>query len=133
LTPDPNVPPQPLWFHQVEPKFDTSRRLCEHVAIAVAAVFAVPLGELRATTRHRSAAAFARQSAMYLAHVALGLSLTEVGRAFGRDRTTAAYACGRVENLRDDATFDAMLHDLECTCGALRLQLIEHVTQEVRS
>ena len=39
---------------------------------------------------------------MYLAHVTCGLSLTEVGEVFARDRTTVAHACGRVEDLRDD-------------------------------
>ena len=58
--------------------------------IATAAAFAVPVGELIATSRRSAYVAFARQSAMYLAHVTFGLSYTEVGRAFGRDRTTAA-------------------------------------------
>ncbi len=116
----PNSALPPLWFHSVEPSPDPSRRACELVADAVATTFAVPLGELCATTRRQAAAALARQSAMYLAHVVFGLSLTEVGRAFGRDRTTAAYACGRVENLRDDPALDAILDALECACGSLR-------------
>lgn len=94
-------------------------RLCDLTALAVATAFAVPLSELRASTRRPSSIAFARQSAMYLAHVVFGLTLTDVGRAFGRDRTTAAYACGRVENLRDDPDLDAMLEALEGTCGLL--------------
>jgi chromosomal replication initiation ATPase DnaA len=119
----PNPVLQPLWFHSIEPSTDPSRRACELVAEAVAATFAIPLGELCATTRRQAAAAFARQSAMYLAHVVFGLTLTEVGRAFGRDRTTAAYACGRVENRRDDPAFDAILDALECACGSLRPSL----------
>ena len=120
---DPDAAHQALWFHNIEPNFDPPRRLCEHVAIAVATVFAVPLGELRATTRRKSAAAFARQNAMYLAHVVFGLSLTEVGRAFGRDRTTAAYACGRVEHLRDDPELDSILQGLETAFGPLQAEL----------
>ena len=80
---------------------------------AVAAAFTVPLGELRANTRRRASVALARQSAMYLAHVALGLTFTEVGRAFGRDRTTAAHACRRIEDRRREARLDAALADLE--------------------
>jgi chromosomal replication initiation ATPase DnaA len=50
---------------------------------------------------------------MYLAHVALGWSYSEIGRAFGRDRTTAAYACRQVEERREDPAFDAALRALE--------------------
>jgi chromosomal replication initiation ATPase DnaA len=51
--------------------------------------------------------------AMYLAHIMLGLSLTEVGDRFGRDRTTVAHACARVEDGRDDPVFDAAVTRLE--------------------
>ena len=63
-------------------------------------------------TRSRAPIAFARQVSMYVSHVALGLSLTEVGRKFGRDRTTAAHACRLVEDLRDDRDFDFALDHL---------------------
>ena len=53
----------------------------------VAAVFDVEIGDLRALTRCSPRAAFARQVAMYLAHVVCGLSLTEIGALFQRDRT----------------------------------------------
>jgi chromosomal replication initiation ATPase DnaA len=80
---------------------------------AVAAAFVVPVAELRAPTRRRASIALARQSAMYLAHVAFGLTFTEVGRAFGRDRTTAAHACRRIEDRRREARLDAALAELE--------------------
>jgi hypothetical protein len=80
---------------------------------AVAAVFGVPLRALRAQTRGSQRAAFARQVAMYLAHVVLGLSLTEVGAIFARDRTTVAHACAMVEDERDDPELDARLEHLE--------------------
>ncbi len=57
--------------------------------------------------------ASARQLAMYLAHVVGGLSLSEVGRLFGRDRTTVAHACQVVEDRRDDLTFDRAVSLLE--------------------
>lgn len=93
------------------------RQSCDRVEAAVAAAFAVPRAELRAPRRGPAPVAFARQSAMYLAHVALGLSLTRVGRHFGRDRTTAAHACRLVEERRDDPTIDAVLSSLEEVCG----------------
>jgi hypothetical protein len=37
------------------------------------------------------------------------MSLTEVGAMFGRDRTTVAHACLRVEYRRDDPNFDRAL------------------------
>jgi hypothetical protein len=50
---------------------------------------------------------------MYLAHVALGQPLTRVAAGFGRDRSTVAYACRRIEEQRDNAAFDAALAGLE--------------------
>ncbi len=85
----------------------------EAINAAVAAAFVIPVDELRAPTRRRAPVALARQSAMYLAHVACGLTFTEVGRAFGRDRTTAAHACRRIEDRRKEATLDIALADLE--------------------
>jgi len=83
------------------------------VEAAIAAAFAVPVQELRMATRGAASIAFARQSAMYLAHVALGLSYSDVGRIFERDRTTAAHACRLVEERREDPWLDAMLDALE--------------------
>ncbi len=86
---------------------------------AVAAVFDVSLSQLRASTRGSQRVAFARQVTMYLAHVVLGLSLTEVGGLFARDRTTVAHACAAIEDLRDDPLFDAQLDHLECAICSL--------------
>jgi chromosomal replication initiation ATPase DnaA len=87
----------------------------------VSGVFTVRGSDLWSGTRGRSRSAFARQVAMYLAHVAWGLSLTEVGQVFARDRTTVSYACGRVEDMRDDADFDRSLDLLEGVLRALSL------------
>jgi chromosomal replication initiation ATPase DnaA len=62
--------------------------------------------------------AFARQSAMYLAHVGFGLSFEAIGRAFGRDRTTVGHACRIVEDGRDDIWFDCRVATLELICRA---------------
>ena len=80
---------------------------------AVAMVYCVEKGLLRRPTRGRSRVAFARQVAMYLAHVTFGLTLTTVGRAFGRDRTTVSHACALVEDARDNPQFDRTLEILE--------------------
>jgi chromosomal replication initiation ATPase DnaA len=73
----------------------------------------IPIRLLLHDSRCRAEAARARHLAMYLAHVVKGISLTAIGAAFGRDRTTVSYACGLIEDLRDDARFDAELDRLE--------------------
>jgi len=59
-----------------------------------------------------------RQIAMYLMHVELGRKYAEVGRMFGRDRTTVSHACALVEDLREDARFDAEIEGLEARIRA---------------
>jgi hypothetical protein len=101
------------------PLHDDTARICWLLEAATAAAFAVPVDELRAPSRRAPAVAFARQSAMYLAHVVLGLRYSEIGRLFRRDRTTAAYACQLIEDRRDDPAIDRVLHTLEGLCGEL--------------
>ena len=91
------------------------RRIIEQ---AIAPAFAIARHELWAQTRGSPTIAFGRQVAMYLAHISCGLTLTEVGRLFGRDRTTVAHACGLVEDRREHAPFGRALELLE---GAMRL------------
>lgn len=79
----------------------------------VAGAFSVPYSAFRSATRGKSDVAFARQVAMYLTHISCGLSFAEIGRQFGRDRTTVAYACGVVEDRRDDPILDRSLDVLE--------------------
>jgi hypothetical protein len=112
---------RPLWPHG--PGVRAAQRLCDAAAMATAAAFAVPVGELISSSRRSATAAFARQSAMYLAHVTFGLSYSAVARGFGRDRTTAAHACQLIEDRRDDPAIDAVLGSLEHACGALRRRL----------
>lgn len=114
---------RPVWAVSRNPGPKMIQRLCDVALVATASAFALPVGELIATTRRSHYAAFARQSAMYVSHVAFGLSFTEIGRAFGRDRTTAAYACRLIEERRDDPAIDAVIAPLENACGALKLRL----------
>ena len=64
-------------------------------------------------SRGRARTALARQAAMYIAHVGLSFSLTQVGQLFDRDRTTVAHACEVVEQRRDDVAFDRAITLLE--------------------
>lgn len=61
----------------------------------------------------RRSTSHVRQVAMYICHVVLSLPLAEIGAAFGRDRTTVGHACHRVEDRRDDASFDAFVASIE--------------------
>ena len=79
----------------------------------VAHLYDVSMDDLKAGTRRGARAAFARQVVMYLLHVVYGLSMSDVAQTFGRDRSTAAHACHRVEDLRDDPQFDRQLAHLE--------------------
>jgi chromosomal replication initiation ATPase DnaA len=86
---------------------------------SVALVFEIDERQLAAATRGKAPIARARQVAMYIAHIAWRLTLTDVGRLFGRDRTTVAHACEAVEDLRDDPLFDRRLDLLERAIRAL--------------
>ena len=93
------------------------RLIIEHTVMCV---FAVETRDLQLARRGRKNVALARQTAMYLAHVACSLSLTQVGALFDRDRTTVAHACALVEDRRDNADFDLALELLERAIRALR-------------
>lgn len=86
---------------------------CLFIQQVIASAHQVKLAKLRAPTRQRAPVAFARQVAMYLAHISRGLTLTEVGRCFDRDRTTVAHACRLVEDNRDTPEVDLALDCLE--------------------
>lgn len=83
------------------------------LACMVARSHGVTVKELFTHSRSRAPIAATRQLAMYLMHVLLSRSLTEVGRFFGRDRTTVAYACRVVEDMRDMPEFDTETSILE--------------------
>lgn len=104
----------------VPPHEKRSLRAKQVIEVTVSAALGVSCLELQARTRRTASIAFARQVAMYLAHVVYGMSLTQSGQLFGRDRTTAAHACCIVEDKRDDPAFDKMVEHLEK--AVLRLQ-----------
>lgn len=86
------------------------RQVLDHV---VTRVFSIKLKDLSRNSRGRAEVALARQVAMYLAHVTCGLTFTQIGEMFGRDRTTVAHACAVVEDRRDDLQFDRVLQMME--------------------
>lgn len=86
---------------------------------AIATMAGLPAASMRQTRRGRGPVAQARQTAMYLAHVAFGLSLTRVGICFGRDRTTVRHACELTEDRRDDPAWELGLAALEAGLLAL--------------
>lgn len=101
-------------------------RLAEAAAAAMARVPAI---SLRGSRRGRRPVALARQVAMYLAHVAFGLSFTRVGICFGRDRTTVRHACALIEDRRDDPGLEFALSALEAGLIALTDTLAAAATQ----
>ncbi|MCB1521216.1 MAG: chromosomal replication initiator DnaA [Hyphomicrobiaceae bacterium] len=95
---------------------DVKRAVIERT---VEQVFGVAHCDLRRSTRGRAKVARARQVAMYLAHVVCGMTLTDVGRLFDRDRTTVSHACSVIEDERDNQAFDRVLELLEMAVLAL--------------
>jgi chromosomal replication initiation ATPase DnaA len=86
------------------------RRYLETAALAS---FPAPPEAMYQPSRGKAETSFARQVAMYLAHVTLGLNFTRIGEIFGRDRTTASHACVVVEDARDDHVIDRTIEMLE--------------------
>lgn len=90
--------------------------LCRMVTACVAFDFGLEAAALEGLSRGSQRTAFARQIAMYLAHIGFGLSFEAIGRVVGRDRTTVAHACRVVEDARDDIWFDCRVATLELIC-----------------
>ena len=94
---------------------DPAKRLaiCEAMIDVASALFGVSSKDLRSPQRCEKDIARVRQIAMYVCHTTLGISLTEVGRGFSRDRTTVSYAVQVIEDLRDDREFDSIIEQVE--------------------
>ena len=78
---------------------------------------------LASPARGRAPLAGARQKAQYLCHVGFGLSYTEIGARFNRDRTTVAHACRCIEDSRDAPVCDYALSRLEHALSAMAVSL----------
>ncbi|WP_018147664.1 helix-turn-helix domain-containing protein [Henriciella marina] len=75
----------------------------------------IPAEVILASSRRDHHIVRARQVAMYLSHVGLGMSLARVASALDRDRSTVAHGCHKIEDLRDDPGVDEWLDELEQT------------------
>ena len=93
----------------VGPREEIALELCEGLIDITAALFSVSSKDLRRSGRTNLGVARVRQIAMYVAHVILQMSMTDIGRGFGRDRTTVIHACHLIEDLRDDEDFDRVV------------------------
>jgi hypothetical protein len=92
---------------------------CDLATRLSAAHYEVLPADLLAAARGCRRISRARHVAIYLAHVTLGLPLASVALQFGRDRTTAAYACRLVEDMRERPDFDVTVATLEIAAKAL--------------
>ncbi|HTT96706.1 MAG TPA: helix-turn-helix domain-containing protein [Rhizomicrobium sp.] len=81
--------------------------------LLVAQAYDVDLEAMCSAKRSDPRTALARQIAMYLSHIVLKMSFTQIGAAFGRKRSTACHALHLVENMRDDPEIDRTLLQLE--------------------
>ncbi|MDJ0613809.1 MAG: helix-turn-helix domain-containing protein [Rhizobiaceae bacterium] len=89
------------------------RLLYVFVIQMVASAMEVDANDIRNLARGSAKLCRARHVAMYLMNVTLGCSFKEIGKVFGKDRTTVSYACGVVEELRDIPVFDDRVAELE--------------------
>jgi hypothetical protein len=112
------------------PESEAQRLRCL-IDAAIGEVFGVAGADLSAPSRGKAPVALARQAAMYLAHVSCGLSLTDVGAVFSRDRTTVAHACAVIEDRRDDPVFDRALELLEWIVPTLVGRDLLHMPRDI--
>jgi chromosomal replication initiation ATPase DnaA len=83
------------------------------VIALVAADRGVPSTSLLEGQRGVAPVAEARQLAMYLMHVVDGCLYADIGKVFGRDRTTVAHACASIEERREAVVYDEAVDRLE--------------------
>ncbi|HWU79757.1 helix-turn-helix domain-containing protein [Caulobacter sp. BK020] len=100
-----------LWAISPDPRRD--RLTAAFITHAVALATGIAPADIASAKRTSKAAARARQIAIYLAHVNFNWPLIRVAFAFNRDRTTCGYACHRIEDMRENADFDARMSVLE--------------------
>jgi hypothetical protein len=96
-----------------EPVDERLYQVCDCIIDILSGFFNVSGRDLRSHSRCERSVARVRQIGMYAAHVALSLSMSEVGRAFGRDRSTVNHACHLIEDMRDEPEFDRVVQTVE--------------------
>lgn len=93
----------------VEANREQRLMVCDAVIDLAAAFFNVCSKQLRRPGRCVQSISRVRQIAMYISHTGLGLTMTDVGKGFCRDRTTVMHACHQIEDMRDDEEFDRIV------------------------
>jgi chromosomal replication initiation ATPase DnaA len=79
----------------------------------ISSVRGIPLYDLLDDQRGLAAVCETRQLAMYLVHVVLGRPQDEVGRLFGRQRSTVAHACHITEDRREAPEIEEQIARIE--------------------
>lgn len=95
---------------------------CATVSQVTLGVVSLALGISSAdilSNSRRAPAVYGRQIAMYLLNTIFRMKHSHIGRAFGRDRTTASYACKVIEELRDDPKVEMLLEACEAMLAGL--------------
>ncbi|MGV3553167.1 helix-turn-helix domain-containing protein [Rhizobium sp.] len=95
------------------------RSVCGTVRMVTGEILSLTGPRPVAERDRRFAVAHVQQIAMYVCHVALQLTMTDVAQGFGRDRTTVGYACAKVEDRRDDRAFDDLVGAVERVVDAV--------------
>lgn len=114
MRPEPLVgaAPEMQGFGSKDPA-ERTMALCDGLIDVAAALFNVSGRELRQPGRTTHGVSRVRQIAMYIAHTIFGIKMSEVGRCFGRDRTTVLHACHVIEDMRDDEDFEQIVATTE--------------------
>ena len=89
------------------------RSACNAVRMVVGEMLSLTAPKTGFERDRRFAVSHVQQVAMYVCHVALQLTMTDIAQGFGRDRTTVGYACAKVEDRRDDRAFDDLVGAVE--------------------
>lgn len=89
------------------------RSVCTAVRVIAAEIVFLAGGRETDGRNRRFAISHIRQIAIYVCHVVLQLTMTDIAAAFGVDRTTVGHACARVEDRRDDRAYDALVASVE--------------------
>lgn len=105
-------------------------RIAMEAMLIVSDALCVSPTEMISKKRAKSTVVFARQMAMYLAHVVGQMSLGQVATEFGRERTTVGYSCNAIEDRRDSPIFDNQVEYLE---AQLREKLTVLLTQDLNT
>ncbi len=90
-----------------------ARIVCRIVSRITAETISLLSDRVIVRNERRRPSCHVRQISMYVCHVALQMSFSDIGAAFGRDRTTVGHACHVVEDRRDDPAFDEFVSAIE--------------------